>query len=348
MWPYRTPVATNASIKAPLNRMPGLSKPAPTGLPRSVPDWYHSVDASHNRFRSDSLTLRNLKTLSDKSMLNDTSGMQFQQACGHLRDFLHQMALFDFAGKEREIIKRSMLLTDGTFETIMKRPFPLDIRELANSLERRWWHGDTDPNLMRGIKKNTSKTKDGNDHIFHALDPEFNFRVPPNDIGHGKLMIGQWWPLQICAVRDGAHGEIEAGIHGSKNDGAISVVVSGGGYANIDEGDTIQYCGTTNVKNIPSANTKLMLLSYEKRQPVRVLRSSKANSKYSPSTGIRYEGLYKITAYEIIDIDLALHRFTLQRKKDQPPVQYTGAAARPNRAEIQAMERDKELRAMAS
>ena len=42
--------------------------------------------------------------------------------------------------------------------------------------------------------------------------------------------------LQICAGRDGAHGEMEAGIYGKTDKGAYSDVVGGEAYANIDMG----------------------------------------------------------------------------------------------------------------
>ena len=45
--------------------------------------------------------------------------------------------------------------------------------------------------------------------------------------GHNGLEVGQWWPLQMCALRDGAHGTKMGGIAGSDNLGATSIVVSG-------------------------------------------------------------------------------------------------------------------------
>ena len=41
-------------------------------------------------------------------------------------------------------------------------------------------------------------------------------------------------------MRDGAHGEIEAGIHGQPGKGAYSIVLSGSGYSDIDEGNTLK------------------------------------------------------------------------------------------------------------
>ena len=45
--------------------------------------------------------------------------------------------------------------------------------------------------------------------------------------GHNGLAVGQWWPLRICALRDGAHGSSQGGIAGNSEVGAWSIVVSG-------------------------------------------------------------------------------------------------------------------------
>ena len=57
-----------------------------------------------------------------------------------------------------------------------------------------------------------------------------NYRPGPRDckiVGNNGLTVGDWWPFRICALRDGAHGAIQAGIAGSSQTGAYSVVVSG-------------------------------------------------------------------------------------------------------------------------
>ena len=57
-----------------------------------------------------------------------------------------------------------------------------------------------------------------------------NYRPAPRDckiVGNNGLTVGDWWPFRICALRDGAHGAIQAGIAGSSQTGAYSVVVSG-------------------------------------------------------------------------------------------------------------------------
>lgn len=60
-----------------------------------------------------------------------------------------------------------------------------------------------------------------------VIDPSFA-RVDFRTFGHNGLANGQCWPTQLAAVRDGAHGCLMAGIAGTGDEGAYSVVVSGG------------------------------------------------------------------------------------------------------------------------
>jgi hypothetical protein len=72
----------------------------------------------------------------------------------------------------------------------------------------------------------TFGTFEGVNILTQLLDPEFprrSYRV----FGHNGLSIGDWWPMQICALRDGAHGVKMGGIAGTADEGAISIVVSG-------------------------------------------------------------------------------------------------------------------------
>jgi hypothetical protein len=55
-----------------------------------------------------------------------------------------------------------------------------------------------------------------------------HFRRPSFKVfGHNGLSIGDWWPMQICVLRDGAHGSRMGGISGSIEEGAWSIIVSG-------------------------------------------------------------------------------------------------------------------------
>lgn len=145
-------------------------------------------------------------------------------------------------------------------------------------------------------------------------------------------------PLQICALRDGAHGEIEAGIHGQMGKGAYSIVLSSGGYADIDEGDKIRYCGTAGSDFQPTAGTLLLKEAVKLRTPVRVLRSASlpAGDVYRPAKGLRYDGLYDVKSFEILEPETAMHRFTLHRRGGQDPIRYRGAEVRPTEEELEA------------
>ncbi|RKU43892.1 hypothetical protein DL546_006154 [Coniochaeta pulveracea] len=68
--------------------------------------------------------------------------------------------------------------------------------------------------------------------------------------GHNGHAPGAWWPNQFVALFHGAHGASQAGISGSADIGAWSVVVSGH-YADMDndQGETIMYSGDSSLDN---------------------------------------------------------------------------------------------------
>ena len=316
------------------------------------PEWYAELETPRkgDSTRSQSIALRGFNTLVDKYTANDTnrSRKQKQKQEEDIRSFLFQMSLSDYQGKEKQVIKGSMLLIDNTFLSLEMNS-PTDIVNISKWLRERWWKGDTDPNLMRGIKRIMTNKADKSVHASYTFDADQKqHRVSCTHKGEGPLHNGQWWPLQICANRDGAHGEMEAGIAGTKNMGALSIVVSSGGYEDIDEGDTLQYCGTTASElnpRVSSASTELMRTSLAEGSPVRVLRSAKATkSKYRPKRGLRYDGCYQITKEEIIEPATLLYRFTLERIAGQQPICWDGPTKRPHEQELAALQRDTKLR----
>ncbi|KAK2779568.1 ydg sra domain-containing protein [Colletotrichum kahawae] len=129
-------------------------------------------------------------------------------------------------------------------------------------------------------------------------------KVDSRVFGDNQIAVGKWWPAQMVACVNGGHGSWFSGITGDKNKGAHSIVKSGGTYDSLDEdqGDIIFYSGSgahkcedINPKN--SDGTEMLYKSLENKEPVRVLRAApkKANAGlYSPSVGIRYDGLYDV------------------------------------------------------
>lgn len=326
--------------------------------PSRTPDWYKDVVfTSRSQLtlkRDDILTLRRLKTMHtnlQKAQARPYSNDHINSE-SNLRTFLHQLGLFDFHGKEKEIIKKSSILTDGTLTAIISSPtIPRDIRDVAQLLEARWWKGDTDPDLLRGVlrsksskAKTTTTASSLTSYTTYTLDPTYPYRIPADQIGHNGLHVGAWWPLQICAVRDGAHGDAEAGIHGHRDAGAFSIVVSGGGYANVDNGEMLEYCGTASSSKEMTPNTRLLITSYENKRPVRVLRSAKGDRRWSPSVGVRYDGLYVVTSWRVIDESVSLVRFTMVRSREQEGMRSEGLGRRPHPVEVEAVKRDREMR----
>lgn len=180
-----------------------------------------------------------------------------------------------------------------------------------------------DSGIMRGILiKADSKRKS------YFIREDYPKR-DPNVLGNNGLLVGDWWPFQICALRDGAHGSLMSGIAGTMDTYAFSIVISGK-YADldIDRGDVILYSDSkakenTNAKrpNV-SGSTEAMRRSHRLGKPLRVLRSAGLDSKWAPAVGLRYDGLYMITDVETKHNTLggAYYRFRLEREQGQQPI----------------------------
>lgn len=120
-----------------------------------------------------------------------------------------------------------------------------------------------------------------------------------------------------------------SGIGGTGKTCAYSIGISGK-YADldIDRGDVIQYSDSkakenTNPKR-PNVygSTKAMRRSHRLREPLRVLRSARLDSKWAPSAGLRYDGLYTITDIETRHNILgeAYYNFRLETQQGQQPI----------------------------
>ena len=287
-------------------------------------------------------TLRYFHTLIEQTI--KVKPQDLEQHFAKMRGNLHQLEFYDFLSDNRtaeNLIEQSWLLENDALplvseDKIPNLRIPIDIRLDCQALYCKWSSGNYDPHLLRGITTKQGSNKDGRNFRHHVLDKDYKFTVPCSYFGSGQLVIGQWWPLQICAARDGAHGEMEGGIHGKTDEGAYSVVVSGAGYANIDRGNNIEYCGTPGSKDAPSANTKHLIKSCELGKQVRVLRSAQlpATNVYRPTHGIRYDGLYAVYGWDILDANTAMYRFKLTRVTPQPPIRYQGPGIRPTEVEI--------------
>ncbi|KFY31725.1 hypothetical protein V493_00854 [Pseudogymnoascus sp. VKM F-4281 (FW-2241)] len=298
-------------------------------------DWYEKINMKEKYSRGDLQTVAYIRTLCQKYV---AAGSEDERGkiTTETRTKLHEMEFSQCISGI--IIKKSRILEDDGLPRIFDNQdgveFPPDLRADAKALYLRWIVGDLDSHLLRGITSEKGRLESGMKRTSHKLDKKYSMKKSANVVGDNSLVNGQWWPNRICALRDGAHGEQEAGIHGQIGKGTYSVVVAQGGYADEDKEMAIEYCGTQSENSIPTKNTRLLLESYETKQPLRVLRAENKNSKFAPKKGIRYDGLYTVVEHTILDADTAMYRFSLRRCKGQDPIRYKGQEARPTSQEL--------------
>ncbi len=123
----------------------------------------------------------------------------------------------------------------------------------------------------------------------------------------------------------GIHNVLVAGIDGNKDVGCCSIVLNGGYVDDLDLGNEIIYTGhggndTNTNKQIAdqswdSSGNKALIVSEIHGLPVRVTRGYKHKSKYSPSNGYQYGGLYIVTEHfeEVGKNGFKICRYRLQK-----------------------------------
>lgn len=265
-----------------------------------------------------------------------------------MRDRIHHLHLYEIPSASVPVIKSRLLDSDTGLPAIIRNDqVPWDIRLDAEMYQMRLERDDIDPDIHRGLIVSRAIQEGTARKLSRSLDTNYRFKISAFFIGEGHLRVGQWFPYRICAIRDGAHGELEGGIAGRENLGAVSIILSSSGstsYPDIDQGDTILYCGTKGKNGKVSLSTSFMLESSSKKNEIRVLRSAKLQkvNPYRPAEGIRYDGLYRITEHELLDQVSLLYRFTLKRIDGQHPIRYQGAEVRPTDREIKELKTLKE------
>ena len=160
-----------------------------------------------------------------------------------IREELHD---YEHRQPDRLTVKHSQLLSERNglvrlFDGPLKSRVPDDISIDAKGLWLRWEREEFDPNILRGL----DLKKGAGGRTINELKKDAS-RLKANFFGEeGRGFVnGSWWPLLKCALRDGCHGATQAGIYGDLTEGAYSILVSHSPYADRDEGDSLDYCGT--------------------------------------------------------------------------------------------------------
>ena len=121
------------------------------------------------------------------------------------------------------------------------------------------------------------------------------------DVAVGSMFLSR---AELAAA--GVHRATQAGITGAAEQGAESIVLSGGYPDDRDEGDVIVYTGhggrdpktrrQARAQRLAGGNLALVY-SCTYGLPVRVIRGASHRSLYSPPAGYRYDGLYRVEDY---------------------------------------------------
>ncbi|KAI3622599.1 uhrf1 protein [Moniliophthora roreri] len=139
------------------------------------------------------------------------------------------------------------------------------------------------------------------------------------------IEVGTWWETrEECSV-DAVHAPFVAGIAGGP-EGAYSVALSGGYEDDVDLGYAFfalhLKASISHLKTMQ--RNKALKVSSETKEPVRVIRGYKLDSKYAPYEGYRYDGLYIV---EKVWMEKGLNakgflvcKFAFKRLPDQPPL----------------------------
>ncbi|OCH89605.1 hypothetical protein OBBRIDRAFT_657142 [Obba rivulosa] len=156
----------------------------------------------------------------------------------------------------------------------------------------------------------------------------------------GIPLFKRWDTREECKA-DGVHTNANAGICGTKKDGACSVALSGRYMDDDDQGNVISYSGSggkgKGTRSGPQVEDQsfnnwrnmAMKVSSETGKPVRVIRGSNPLSKWAPGDGYRYDGLYNVETAELVRgaKGFMICQFCLRRRSGQLPIPQKEAVA---------------------
>ncbi|RMZ32657.1 hypothetical protein D0859_03210 [Hortaea werneckii] len=326
-----------------------------TALNTEPPNWYQALKPSGGRVRGttyESGVIAGVKDAINKAKMHRGSGndaglrSQFET----LSRYLHKAPFMQVTGQllrdNRVLHKQDGLQQIFDPEYMAGVPYPEWLQGDAKELFNKWRNKNFETNLFWGLEAGRAATRHAEGRAT-TIDWNTVNRVSCDRHGNESIVNGQWWPLQLCLLRDGAHGQSQQGIHGKKGHGAFSCVIAGGlapdnqPYPNIDEGDIVYYCGTDSSDGSVTEGTTRLIESKESGKPIRLIRSHNLKNEYAPEKGFRYDGLYTIVDFEILDppdSKRQRHRFKMVRIPGQPPMRGTGDGKRPTKEELEQLE----------
>ncbi|KAI7671151.1 hypothetical protein KC322_g16040, partial [Hortaea werneckii] len=248
-----------------------------TALNTEPPKWYQTLKPSGGRVRGttyESGVIAGVKDAINKAKMHRGSGndaglrSQFET----LSHYLHKAPFMQVTGQllrdNRVLHKQDGLQQIFDPEYMAGVPYPEWLQADAKELFNKWRNKNFETNLFWGLEAGRAATRHAEGRAT-TIDWNTVNRVSCDRHGNESIVNGQWWPLQLCLLRDGAHGQSQQGIHGKKGHGAFSCVIAGGlapdnqPYPNIDEGDIVYYCGTDSNDGSVTEGTSRLIESKE-------------------------------------------------------------------------------------
>ncbi|KAH7883619.1 PUA-like domain-containing protein [Phlebopus sp. FC_14] len=193
------------------------------------------------------------------------------------------------------------------------------------------------PISVKNIVHDLSSTKKGQ----RRHNPKVYGSIP-------GIEVGSWWAFRKECSDDSIHAPWVGGIAPGK-DGAYSVALSGGYDDDVDDGYAFTYTGAggrdlkgtkaapknlrtaeqSSDQSIEHIHNRALKRSVETGKPVRVIRGFKLQSRYGPSEGYRYDGLYVVKKYwQERGLNKGGHlvcKFAFVRLPGQPDIPVNGA-----------------------
>jgi putative restriction endonuclease len=143
------------------------------------------------------------------------------------------------------------------------------------------------------------------------------------------IPVGTTFQTRKEAAAAGVHKPLQAGISGSRDDGADSIVISGGYEDDSDSGDVIIYTGeggqNENGRQIANQELTRGNLALAKSEidglPVRVIRGADKKNPFAPEAGYRYDGLYQVESHwhDVGKSGFLVYRFRLVKLDSELP-----------------------------
>lgn len=300
-----------------------------------------------------------IDNIQSRSRLSQGLRSAYSSLRSSIRKMQHNSMTQDILDESGLLNRLKFFLSEDNREMRQRKMVPDNIIEDLTILQTKWEFGDLSVLPCRGLIR-------GNGGIY-SIDRNWPWVRNGRVLGTGPWVNGQTWHSRSAMSRDGIHRPLQAGISGTAEEGAESVVMGYHDekreqyYADVDEGNTVYYIGTallrqkgdkepTNLKDSeeyelsritknsrgegPTNATKALMTSCRTGDPVRLIRSWRLADivPSRPYSGYRYDGTYVVESFELLKLERQIYRFKMVRTSEgQGPLRLCEAPLGPEK-----------------